>query len=234
MIATIILQNSKVSLISPRFFFLADQELITVLGGNIRDNKVQRLIKKLFVNVNPILPDDMGIIEVLYTTDGEDLPLCKPVNTLIHPVEGWLAEMLEESKVKLWEMRSISFPAGQHQAAPAPRPQRGQLPVLLFLLPPRYFWPSPPSCSAWPSSQTSSLWRPSRQLGTRSLPGCLSRERYTTEISDLVECCRMPYFVENNIHMLTITFFILAHAGPAPRRCYGGVEETLQAGQHYV
>ena len=82
-----------------RFFFLADYELITVLGGSIKDPKVQALIKKLFVNVSAILPDDLGIIDLLYTTDGEDLPLCKSVNTKINTVEGWLAEMLEETKV---------------------------------------------------------------------------------------------------------------------------------------
>ena len=82
-----------------RFFFLADYELITVLGGSIKDPKVQALIKKLFVNISSILPDDLGIIDLLYTTDGEDLPLCKSVNTKINTIEGWLAEMLEETKV---------------------------------------------------------------------------------------------------------------------------------------
>ena len=57
------------------------------------------MIKKLFVNISAILPDDLGIIDLLYTTDGEDLPLCKSVNTKINTVEGWLAEMLEETKV---------------------------------------------------------------------------------------------------------------------------------------
>ena len=70
-----------------------------MLGGSIKDPKVQALIKKLFVNVSAILPDDLGIIDLLYTTDGEDLPLCKSVNTKINTVEGWLAEMLEETKV---------------------------------------------------------------------------------------------------------------------------------------
>ena len=84
-----------------RFFFLADFELITVLGGSIKDPKVQALIKKLFVNVSSVVPDDLGIIDVLYTTDGEDLPLCKSVNTKINTIEGWLAEMLEETKVAL-------------------------------------------------------------------------------------------------------------------------------------
>ena len=60
---------------------------------------MQALIKKLFVNISAILPDDLGIIDLLYTTDGEDLPLCKSVNTKINTVEGWLAEMLEETKV---------------------------------------------------------------------------------------------------------------------------------------
>ena len=91
-----------------RFFFLADYELITVLGGSIKDPKVQALIKKLFVNISAILPDDLGIIDLLYTTDGEDLPLCKSINTKISTVECWLAEMLEETKVAL-------FASGQKQ-----------------------------------------------------------------------------------------------------------------------
>ena len=70
-----------------------------MLGGSIKDPKVQALIKKLFVNISAILPDDLGIIDLLYTTDGEDLPLCKSINTKINTVEGWLAEMLEETKV---------------------------------------------------------------------------------------------------------------------------------------
>ena len=35
----------------------------------------------------------------MYSTDQEDLPLCKPVNTTIHTIEVWLSELLEESKV---------------------------------------------------------------------------------------------------------------------------------------
>ena len=91
-----------------RFFFLADYELITVLGGSIKDAKVQALIKKLFVNISAILPDDLGIIDLLYTTDGEDLPLCKSVNTKINTIEGWLAEMLEETKVAVKKQKNLS------------------------------------------------------------------------------------------------------------------------------
>ena len=36
---------------------------------------------------------------MVYSTDQEDLPLCKPVNTTIHTIEVWLSELLEESKV---------------------------------------------------------------------------------------------------------------------------------------
>ena len=35
----------------------------------------------------------------MYSTDQEDMPLCKPVNTTIHTIEVWLSELLEESKV---------------------------------------------------------------------------------------------------------------------------------------
>ena len=83
----------------PRFFFLSDKELITVLGGNIREPVVQRLVKKLFKKLSSFIPDELGIIEVIYTNDQEDLPLCKPVNTAIHSIEVWLSELLEESKV---------------------------------------------------------------------------------------------------------------------------------------
>ena len=83
----------------PRFFFLSDHELITVLGGSIRDPVVQMLVKKLFKKVSSFIPDELGIIEVIFSLDGEDLPLCKSVNTTIHPIETWLAELLEESKV---------------------------------------------------------------------------------------------------------------------------------------
>ena len=82
-----------------RFFFLSDEELITVLGGSIRDPMVQRLVKKLFKRLSSFIPDELGIIEVIYTNDQEDLPLCKPVNTAIHSIEIWLSELLEESKV---------------------------------------------------------------------------------------------------------------------------------------
>ena len=91
------LENRRKSF--PRFFFLSDQELITVLGGSIRDPLVQRLIKKLFKRLASFIPDELGVIEVIYTNDQEDLPLCKPVNTSIHSVEVWLSELLEESKV---------------------------------------------------------------------------------------------------------------------------------------
>ena len=56
-------------------------------------------LQKLFKKLAAFIPDELGIIEVLYSTHQEDLPLCKPVNTNIHTIETWLSELLEESKV---------------------------------------------------------------------------------------------------------------------------------------
>jgi hypothetical protein len=141
--------------LSDRFFFLADHELITVLGGSIRDTKVQKLIKKLFVNVSAFVPDDLGIIEVIYTMDGEDLPLCKTVNTNIHTVEGWLAELLEESKVRL--------PPPQHHSCPQVstklllRLAHQEVTIASFLSPssPRWICSPPASSGPWQSLPTS-------------------------------------------------------------------------------
>ena len=53
----------------------------------------------MFKKLSSFIPDELGIIEVIYSNDQEDLPLCKPVNTTIHTIEVWLAELLEEAKV---------------------------------------------------------------------------------------------------------------------------------------
>ena len=85
----------------PRFFFLSDDELITVLGGNIRELEVQEIISNLFQNLSNIKPNDLGIVEALLTQDDEDLPLIKSVNVDNHPVEVWLSTLVEEAKVSM-------------------------------------------------------------------------------------------------------------------------------------
>ena len=80
----------------PRFFFLSDDELLTVLGGSIRDGNIQKLIKSLFQQVSEFIPDDAGNIEAVSTSDHEDLLLVKGVNTENHPIEIWLSNLIEE------------------------------------------------------------------------------------------------------------------------------------------
>ena len=80
----------------PRFFFLSDDELLTVLGGNIRDGNIQKLIKSLFQQLSEFVPDEVGNIESVSTNDHEDLMLVKAVNTENQPIEMWLSNLVEE------------------------------------------------------------------------------------------------------------------------------------------
>ena len=82
-----------------KFFFLANDELITVLGGNIREPVVQNLVQSLFQNLNAFVPDDFGMLEVIFTEDFEDLPLCKSINTNNQTIENWLTALHDEMNV---------------------------------------------------------------------------------------------------------------------------------------
>ena len=93
----------------PRFFFLSDDELISVLGGNVRDSNIQRLIMGLFQQLSEFCPDKDGNIEVLFTKDEEDLPLIKSVNTEKQPIEAWLSNLTEEMKISMKLMARLAL-----------------------------------------------------------------------------------------------------------------------------
>ena len=93
----------------PRFFFLSDEDLITVLGGNMRDKNIQKLISNLFQHISDINADESGNIEVLFTEEQEDLPLMKSVSTENCAMEVWLNNLVEEIKVSMKLMARLAF-----------------------------------------------------------------------------------------------------------------------------
>ena len=93
----------------PRFFFLSDEDLITVLGGNMKDPGIQKLISNLFQHISEITTDDQGNIEVLFTEEQEDLPLMKCVSTENCAMEIWLNNLVEEIKVSMKLMARLAF-----------------------------------------------------------------------------------------------------------------------------
>ena len=93
----------------PRFFFLSDDELISVLGGNIKEPNVQDLIMSLFQQLSAFSPDKEGNLEVLFTRDQEDLPLIKSVNTKNHAIEIWLTNLVDEIKISMKLMARLAL-----------------------------------------------------------------------------------------------------------------------------
>ncbi|OHS98393.1 Dynein heavy chain family protein [Tritrichomonas foetus] len=87
----------------PRFFFLSNEELISILSHTRDFDKIQESMPKLFEYVNSIsVTDDVEIVS-MSDANGEEVKLTSPVDGNTFEIEEWLISFEEEMKNTLKE-----------------------------------------------------------------------------------------------------------------------------------
>lgn len=71
----------------PRFLFLADDDLLEVMGQSSNEKVMQTQLKKIFVGIDGIVLDkEKKNITAIYSSQGETVSLSTRVN-IQHPIE---------------------------------------------------------------------------------------------------------------------------------------------------
>ena len=88
----------------PRFFFISDDELLSILGTS-DPTLVQEHMLKLFDNCAKLIfgPNDESIIGLM-SSEGESFELSEPVQVLGLPVEVWMRKVESAMRITLKEM----------------------------------------------------------------------------------------------------------------------------------
>ena len=93
----------------PRFFFLSNDELISILSHTKDFSQIQDSMQKLFEYVNSITVTDDNEITHMNDSTGETVKLLEPVDGNTPEIEDWLNKFEEEMKVSLKELVSDSI-----------------------------------------------------------------------------------------------------------------------------
>jgi hypothetical protein len=97
----------------PRFFFLSNDELISILSHTKDFNKIQESMQKLFEYVNSITVTDELLITHMNDAEGETVPFLNPVSGDTPEIEDWLSAFEEEMKNTLKESTADCMEASQ-------------------------------------------------------------------------------------------------------------------------
>ena len=89
----------------PRFYFLADDELIEIISKTKDPYLVTKYLNKCFEGINNLEFSDNGTVTTIISEEGEKIPLIKPVK-IFEPdntsnVERWLSDLEDVMKLSL-------------------------------------------------------------------------------------------------------------------------------------
>jgi len=87
----------------PRFFFLSNDELISILSNSKDFSKMQESMQKLFEYVNTITVNKEQMITHIKDIEGETVRLKTPVDTDVTEIEDWLNSFEDEIKSSMKE-----------------------------------------------------------------------------------------------------------------------------------
>ncbi|CAD5121743.1 DgyrCDS10220 [Dimorphilus gyrociliatus] len=79
----------------PRFYFLSDNELLSILGG-VQPNSILEHVSKVFDNVSS-LSFDQSFVKSMLSGDEEELILNNSISSQ-RPIEDWMNDLIEEMK----------------------------------------------------------------------------------------------------------------------------------------
>ena len=85
----------------PRFFFLSNDELISILSHTKDFNSIMKSMNKLFEYIQTIDVDDSKMITAMNDDGLEKVPFIHPINGDTNEIEEWLNAFEEEMKITL-------------------------------------------------------------------------------------------------------------------------------------
>ena len=84
-----------------RFYFLSDDELLSILSETKDVTLVQPHLKKCFEGINRVLFGDNNLIEAMISREKEKMPLVEPVDPNGKQVEFWMVELEDMMKISV-------------------------------------------------------------------------------------------------------------------------------------
>jgi dynein heavy chain len=84
-----------------RFYFLSDDELLSILSETKDVTLVQPHLKKCFEGINRVVFGDNNIIETLVSREKEKMPLFEPIDPNGKQVEFWMVELEDMMKMSV-------------------------------------------------------------------------------------------------------------------------------------
>ena len=81
-----------------RFYFLSDDDLLSILSQTKEVERVQEHLRKVFENINRLEFDFEKQIHAMYSVEGEKVPFLEPLDPVGKQVEDWMSEV--ESMMK--------------------------------------------------------------------------------------------------------------------------------------
>eukprot|EP00520_Triparma_pacifica_P000109 CAMPEP_0118637104 /NCGR_PEP_ID=MMETSP0785-20121206/2977_1 /TAXON_ID=91992 /ORGANISM="Bolidomonas pacifica, Strain CCMP 1866" /LENGTH=1671 /DNA_ID=CAMNT_0006528273 /DNA_START=118 /DNA_END=5134 /DNA_ORIENTATION=- len=84
-----------------RFYFLSNDELLSILSESKDINRVQPHLKKCFEGINEVKLDEDNIISHMISPEGEEVPFTDPIDPNGQSVEFWLLEVQKKMKLSI-------------------------------------------------------------------------------------------------------------------------------------
>jgi dynein heavy chain 1 len=90
----------------PRFYFLADEELLEILGNSKDMDRIQPHLKKMFAGINrlSVCQNDSDIINGVLSREGEYVQFVEPVSTKDSNVNIWLEKVCNQVSLTLYSL----------------------------------------------------------------------------------------------------------------------------------
>ena len=97
-----------------RFFFLSNDELLSILSQTKDVTKVQPHLKKCFEGINRVKFGENNLITDMISREKEMMPLSVPVDPNISGVEFWMTELEDMMRVSVRDHCDQSIQGTQH------------------------------------------------------------------------------------------------------------------------
>lgn len=81
-----------------RFYFLSDDDLLSILSETKEVERIQGHLRKVFENIQKLEFDPKKTIMAMYSVEGERIPFVEPINPLNKQVEDWMSLVEQQMK----------------------------------------------------------------------------------------------------------------------------------------
>ena len=84
-----------------RFYFLSNDELLSILSETKEVERIQEHLRKVFENIKKLRFDEKKVITSMYSVEGEKIDFVKKINPKGKQVEDWMIKVEEQMKASV-------------------------------------------------------------------------------------------------------------------------------------